>query len=87
MRACAAKPKIAVHTMVLQGDSDGLHPASVSHGQKGLFTGYYERRIVEGVGHCPPTNGAQEFVKGINDHLAEVETTILRSWAEGQSPD
>jgi len=60
--------------MVLQGDSDGLYPASVSEGQESLFTGYYERRVLKGVGHCPPADGPEEFFKGINDLLAKVGT-------------
>jgi pimeloyl-ACP methyl ester carboxylesterase len=73
-RALADKPKISVPTIVLQGDSDGLYPASVSEGQESLFTGYYERRVLKDVGHCPPRDGPQEFVKGINDLLAVVRT-------------
>jgi len=30
----------------------------------------YERRILEGVGHCPPKEGPRPFVKGIEDLMA-----------------
>jgi hypothetical protein len=38
-----------------------------------LFTGFYERRILEGVGHCPPKEGPRPFVKGIEDLMAAVK--------------
>jgi pimeloyl-ACP methyl ester carboxylesterase len=71
-RACAEKPKIPVPTIVLQGDSDGLYPASVSEGQDTLFTGYYERRVLKDVGHCPPQENPAEFSKGIVDLLRSI---------------
>jgi pimeloyl-ACP methyl ester carboxylesterase len=66
----AGKPEISVPTMVLHGDSDPLYPASVSEGQESLFTGFYERRILKGVGHCPPKEGPDSFLKGIQDLTA-----------------
>ena len=61
------KPKISVPTIVLHGDSDLLYPASVSEGQESLFNSFYERRILEGVGHCPPKEGPHPFLKGVED--------------------
>jgi hypothetical protein len=49
----------------LHGYSDPLYPTSVSEGQESLFTSFYERRILEGVGSCPPKEGAHFFLKGI----------------------
>jgi pimeloyl-ACP methyl ester carboxylesterase len=66
----ARKPKISVPTMILHGDSDALYPTSVSEGQESLFSSFYERRILEGVGHCPPKEGPRPFVKGIEDLMA-----------------
>lgn len=66
----ARKPKISVPTMVLHGDSDGLYRTSASEGQESLFTSFYERRILEGVGHCAPKEGPRPFVKGIEDLMA-----------------
>jgi pimeloyl-ACP methyl ester carboxylesterase len=63
----ASKPKIPVPTMILHGDSDPLYPTSASEGQESLFTSFYERRILEGVGHCPPKEGPHSFLKGIED--------------------
>jgi pimeloyl-ACP methyl ester carboxylesterase len=66
----AKKPKISVPTMILHGDSDALYPTAASEGQESLFTSFYERRILEGVGHCPPKEGPRPFVKGIEDLMA-----------------
>jgi pimeloyl-ACP methyl ester carboxylesterase len=66
----ASKPEISVPTMVLHGDSDPLYPASVSEGQESLFTSFYERRILKGIGHCPPKEGPDSFLKGIQDLTA-----------------
>jgi pimeloyl-ACP methyl ester carboxylesterase len=66
----ARKPKISVPTMILHGDSDGLYRTSASEGQESLFTSFYERRILEGVGHCTPKEGPRPFVKGIEDLMA-----------------
>ena len=66
----AKKPKISVPTMILHGDSDALYPTAASEGQESLFTGFYERRILEGVGHCPPKEGPRPFAKGIEDLMA-----------------
>jgi pimeloyl-ACP methyl ester carboxylesterase len=62
--------KISVPTMILHGDSDALYPTAASEGQESLFAGFYERRILEGVGHCPPKEGPRPFVKGIEDLMA-----------------
>jgi pimeloyl-ACP methyl ester carboxylesterase len=66
----AKKPKISVPTMILHGDSDALYPSAASEGQESLFTGFYERRTLEGVGDCPPKEGPRPFVKGIEDLMA-----------------
>jgi pimeloyl-ACP methyl ester carboxylesterase len=63
----ASEPKISVPTMILHGDSDPLYPAAVSERQESLFTSFYEPRILEGVGHCPPKEGPHPFLKGIED--------------------
>jgi hypothetical protein len=34
------------------------------------FTSFYERRILEGVGHCPPKEGPRSFLKGVEDLTA-----------------
>ena len=50
----AAQPKISCSTIVLHGAQDAVTPAKGSEGQEEMFTGRYERRVVRGVGHCPP---------------------------------
>ena len=67
--ALVVKPPISAPTMVLHGDSDSLYPVSASLGQEHLFLGPYERRILKGIGHCPPMESPDEFSQGILDLL------------------
>jgi pimeloyl-ACP methyl ester carboxylesterase len=50
----AKKPKISSPTIALQGDSDHVNPLASSESQQDQFTGYYERKILKDIGHCPP---------------------------------
>ena len=70
--ALAAKPKIQAPTMVLHGDSDFLYPISASAGQEHFFTRGYQRRILNGTGHCPPQENPAEFSQGIIDLLRSI---------------
>lgn len=68
-RRLAEKPKITVPTIVLQGEDDRVNPPPMSDGQESLFTGYYERRLLRGVGHCPPAEAPDAVVRAIEDAL------------------
>ena len=61
----AAQPKIAVPTIALQGEADGVHPpeASAHHGT--YFTGPFQRRVLPGIGHNPPQEAPQAFADAI----------------------
>jgi len=61
----AAQPKIAVPTIVLQGEADGVQPpeASASHGI--YFTGPFDRRVLPGVGHNPPQEAPTAAVDAV----------------------
>lgn len=50
----ALQPTIAAPTVVLQGAEDQIEPPSTTDNQEQHFTGGYDRRILAGVGHCPP---------------------------------
>ena len=63
----AARPKIASPTIALIGDSDGMSPLSATKGQEEQYTGFYERRVLAGVGHCPAMEAPAETVKAIQD--------------------
>ncbi|HXW42857.1 MAG TPA: alpha/beta hydrolase [Xanthobacteraceae bacterium] len=63
--ALAAKPKIAVPTIALQGDADGVLPAQVSERHAPFFTGPYQRRVLPRVGHNPPQESPQAVADAI----------------------
>jgi pimeloyl-ACP methyl ester carboxylesterase len=58
-RQLAARPKIAVRTIALQGEADGVGPPATSASHSAFFTGRYERRLLPRVGHNPPREAPQ----------------------------
>jgi pimeloyl-ACP methyl ester carboxylesterase len=68
-RRLAARPKIAVPTIALQGEADGIGPPELSeqHGQ--FFTGPYERRVLPEVGHNPPQEAPCMFAEAVLELL------------------
>jgi pimeloyl-ACP methyl ester carboxylesterase len=65
----AEKPKIATPTIALQGEDDRVNPPSASERQEEQFTGRYERRLLSGVGHCPPAEAADKVAQAIEEVL------------------
>jgi pimeloyl-ACP methyl ester carboxylesterase len=63
----AALPKISVPTIVIHGADDAVNPSQKSEGHHRYFTGYYERRLFENVGHNPPQEAPQEFARAVLD--------------------
>ena len=63
----ATLPKIAVPTIVIHGAADDVNPAEKSEGHAKYFTGAYERRLFENVGHNPPQEASAEFAKAVLD--------------------
>lgn len=61
----AAMPKIAVPTIAIHGADDGVIPASLSEGHERHFTGHYERRVMDNVGHNPPQEAPEAFADAI----------------------
>jgi pimeloyl-ACP methyl ester carboxylesterase len=64
-RALAAKPKIAVPTIALQADADGVLPAQASESHGPYFTGPYQRRVLPRIGHNPPQEAPQAFAEAV----------------------
>jgi pimeloyl-ACP methyl ester carboxylesterase len=64
-RRLAEKPKIAVATIALQGDADGVLPPEVSEKHAGFFTGPYERRVLARIGHNPPQEDPRAFADAV----------------------
>jgi pimeloyl-ACP methyl ester carboxylesterase len=69
-RRLAEGPVIGVPTITLDGDSDGVAPASDGRSYAGKFTGKRAHRIVKGVGHNLPQEAPQAFA----DAVLEVAT-------------
>jgi pimeloyl-ACP methyl ester carboxylesterase len=65
----AERLKIAVPTITLQGQDDGVNPPSSSEGHERQFTAGYERRVLAGVGHCPPAEAPNSVAQAIEDLL------------------
>jgi pimeloyl-ACP methyl ester carboxylesterase len=61
----AAQPKINVPTINLYGAADGVHPMPDADNQSKHFTGPYERRVLENVGHNPPQEAPRAFADAI----------------------
>jgi pimeloyl-ACP methyl ester carboxylesterase len=63
----ARQPEIAVPTIAIQGADDGVHPTASSEAHAQHFSGRYERRLFEGVGHNPPQEAPERFAKAVLD--------------------
>ncbi len=61
----AAQPKIAVPTIALQGEADGVQPPGSSARHGAFFSGPFTRRVLPGVGHNPPQEAPQAFADAI----------------------
>ena len=61
----AAQPKIAVPTIALQGEADGVHPPDASAKHAAYFSGPYQRRVLPRIGHNPPQEAPQVFADAI----------------------
>ena len=67
-RQLAVRPKIAVPTVALQGEADGVDPPATSASHGAFFTGRYERRVLPRVGHNLP----REAPQAVADALLEL---------------
>ena len=61
----AAGPVISVPTITLDGDSDGVAPATDGKSYAGKFTGKHTHRIVQGAGHNLPLETPQAFADAV----------------------
>ena len=61
----AAKPAIAVPAITIGSDFDG--PAKDGAAYRGLYTGPYQHRTLDGIGHNVPQEAPHEFASAITD--------------------
>ena len=65
----AAKPKISVPAIVLQGEDVGTTRPEASEKHAQQFTGRYERRTIPRVGHNVPQEAPRETAQAVIDLL------------------
>lgn len=58
----SAQPDISVPCIVLQGRDDGVDPPIEQDCDSAHYTGFYERRIIDGAGHNLPQETPEAFV-------------------------
>jgi len=63
----AKQPKIAVATIVLHGEADGIAPPKSSEAHAKHFTGPYQRRLVPRAGHALPQDAPQAVADAVLD--------------------
>jgi pimeloyl-ACP methyl ester carboxylesterase len=63
----ATLPRINVPTIVIHGAVDGVNPAENSEAHQKYFTGHYQRRVFEDVGHNPPQEAPRAFAEAVLD--------------------
>ncbi len=66
----ADAPAIGVPAIALHGADDRVEPPASLEGHERHFTGYYERGVLDGVGHCVPAE-APAAVAGAIESLIE----------------
>jgi pimeloyl-ACP methyl ester carboxylesterase len=64
-RRLLSQPPIAVPTITLHGEDDGVTPVAGSVGHVRHFTGPYERRVLAGVGHNAPQEAPDAFAQAV----------------------
>ncbi|MGV0743904.1 alpha/beta fold hydrolase [Mycolicibacterium sp. XJ870] len=64
-RRLAAKPPVTVPTITIGSDFDGA--AKDGAGYRNLYTGPYEHRVLDGIGHNVPQEAPTEFTSAIVD--------------------
>ena len=63
----AQLPKISVPTIAVHGAVDDVNPAQNTQSHHKYFSGHYERRVFENVGHNPPQEAPRAFADAILD--------------------
>jgi pimeloyl-ACP methyl ester carboxylesterase len=64
-KSLAARPKIAVPTIAVQGEADGIMPPQGSEHHAAFFSGPYQRRVIAKVGHNPPQEAPAVFAQAV----------------------
>lgn len=68
-RRLTPTPVIAVPTLTLHGAADGANELASSAGRERFFSGRYERRVLDGIGHFPQREAPAAVAAAILDFL------------------
>jgi pimeloyl-ACP methyl ester carboxylesterase len=66
--ALAAQPPIAVPSITIDGDADGVNPGTAHHAKR--FIGPHEHRAFKGAGHNLPQERPQDWARAVIDARA-----------------
>ena len=58
-------PVLAVPTLVLHGGADACNSPATSEGKDAYFSGRYQRRVLDGIGHFPQREAPQAVAQAI----------------------
>ena len=64
-RLLVAQPQIAVPSVVLHGEGNGVSPFGGSEHHHKFFTAAYERRVIPSVGHDIPQEAPHDFAEAV----------------------
>jgi pimeloyl-ACP methyl ester carboxylesterase len=64
-RQLAPQPKIAVPTIALQGEADGVQPPQATEQHGAYFTGPFARSVLAKMGHNPPREAPRAVAEAI----------------------
>ena len=56
---------LAVPTLVLHGGADACNSPATSEGKDAYFSGRYQRRVLDGIGHFPQREAPQAVAQAI----------------------
>ena len=66
--ALAAQPPIAVPSITIDGDADGVNPGTAHHAKR--FIGPHEHRAFKGAGHNLPQERPRDWARAVIDARA-----------------
>lgn len=81
--ALEAQPRIAVPSIALWGEDDGVNPPGAGDGAAHRFTGRYERRLLPGVGHNIPQEAPEAVVEALLDLMGGAPSSPLSGRRSG----
>jgi pimeloyl-ACP methyl ester carboxylesterase len=86
-RRLATLPAITVPAITIDGDADGVVPATDGRSSAGKFTGGREHRILPRIGHNPPQEAPNEFAAAVLDLVAnkQISSQHLKEGGDGRS--